>query len=181
MKPTHTLIALAALIYAAPVVEPPMSLAIPGLDTHFQPHVKRCKKGPPKYEGRHPYGNHTYNQIDDGTPCRNVTMIFARGLKQKGNVGKVGDDGPMIFNHLAELIGPENLAIAGVNFSANIRDWVAPNKSKGGLIMAELVKRAATKCPNTKIVLAGYSVGGKVLHKAAENLSEEMTQRITAG
>ncbi|KAF4496294.1 cutinase [Fusarium agapanthi] len=180
MKPTHILIALAALVYAAPVVEQPMALAIPGLDTHFQPHVKRCDRGPPQYEGKYPYRNQTYNQIDDGTPCRNVTMIYARGLKQKGNVGKVGDTGPMIFNHLAELIGPENLAIAGVTFKAKIRDWMAPKKSKGGLVMVELIKRAASQCPNTKIVLVGYSVGGKVLHKAAENLSWGMTQRITA-
>ncbi|KAF5635955.1 cutinase [Fusarium sp. NRRL 52700] len=182
MKPTQILIALAALVYAAPVVEQPMALAIPGLDTYFQPHVKRCgKKGRPEYPGRFPYINETYNHIDDGTPCRNVTMIYARGMSQTGNVGGKDDVGPRLFNHLAEVIGPENLAIAGVNFQAKLNFWLAPKKDKSGFLMADLIRRAESRCPNTKIVLAGYSMGGRTIHSAAKNISWSTTQRITAG
>lgn len=32
------------------------------------------------------YGGDTYNQLTDGTPCRDITVIYARGTTQDGNV-----------------------------------------------------------------------------------------------
>ncbi|KAI6369768.1 hypothetical protein MCOR25_004395, partial [Pyricularia grisea] len=39
---------------------------------------------------------------------------------------------------------------------------------------------AATKCPNTKIVLSGYSQGAQVVHKTAGVLSADVASKITA-
>ncbi|KAF4443803.1 cutinase [Fusarium acutatum] len=181
MKPTQILIALAAIVYAAPAVEQTMASHLAELDTHLQPHVKRCGKGPPQYYGNHPYPNQTYNQLTDGTPCRNVTMIYARGVGAKGNVGAVNDTGPIIFNSLAELIGPQNLAVAGVNYKATVGAVLQKGPKPGGRAMSELVNRAATQCPDTKIVLVGHSAGGALLHQSAENITTEVTARITAG
>lgn len=37
--------------------------------------------------------------------------------------------------------------------------------------MASLVKQALKQCPNTKVVLGGYSQGSMVVHNAANSLS----------
>ncbi|KAG5759664.1 hypothetical protein H9Q69_010927 [Fusarium xylarioides] len=183
MKPTQILIALAAIVYAAPAVEQIMSPPLAELDTHFQPHIKRCdkKKGPPPDYGRHPYPNQTYNELTDGTPCRNVTLIFARGMGADGNVGKVNGTGPIIFNRLATIIGPQNLAIAGVNYKADMAGVLKKGPRPGGRAMSELINRAATQCPDTQIVIVGHSAGGALVHQSAENITTEVTARIAAG
>ncbi|KAF5577521.1 cutinase [Fusarium pseudocircinatum] len=182
MKPTRILIALAAIVYAAPALEQTTGPPLAELNTYFQPHVKRCKKGPPPYYGEHPYPNHTYNELTDGTPCRNVTMIYARGMGGKGNVGEVNGVGPAIFNRLATLIGgPQNLAVAGVKYKANMKTVIQKAPREGGRAMTELINRAASQCPETKIVIMGHSVGGALVHQAAENITTEVTARIVAG
>ncbi|KAF3358188.1 DNA replication complex GINS protein PSF2 [Verticillium dahliae VDG1] len=39
---------------------------------------------------------------------------------------------------------------------------------------------AVTQCPNTKIVLSGYSQGAQLVHNAAEQISAAVTARVTA-
>lgn len=43
----------------------------------------------------------------------------------------------------------------------------------GGPKMASLVKQALKQCPNTKVVLGGYSQGSMVVHNAADKLSAD--------
>lgn len=45
--------------------------------------------------------------------------------------------------------------------------------SNGGPIMANLVKTALAQCPDTKVVLGGYSQGSMVVHNAANSLSAD--------
>lgn len=45
--------------------------------------------------------------------------------------------------------------------------------SSGGPKMASLVKQALKQCPNTKVVLGGYSQGSMVVHNAANSLSAD--------
>jgi cutinase len=41
--------------------------------------------------------------------------------------------------------------------------------------------QAATQCPITKIVMSGYSQGGQLVHNAADKLSTEASDKVTAG
>lgn len=43
--------------------------------------------------------------------------------------------------------------------------------SSGGPKMTSLVKQALKQCPQTKVVLGGYSQGSMVVHNAAQSLS----------
>ncbi|KAF4957037.1 hypothetical protein FGADI_3451 [Fusarium gaditjirri] len=192
MKPTRVLIALAAIVYAAPFEEPANALtpALAELDNHIEHHFKRCAKGKGKGKGkgksrdygRFPFANETYNQLTDGTPCRNVTIIYARGSKQAGNVGKVNSTGPALFNDLADRIGLENLAVQGVNYKAKRLDYFFKGGcNHGSRTMAGLITQAASQCPDTKIVIAGYSQGAQLLHKAAKTITLDVTKRIAAG
>ena len=43
--------------------------------------------------------------------------------------------------------------------------------ASGGPVMAKLVEQALNQCPNTKILLGGYSQGAMVVHNAANSLA----------
>ena len=54
-------------------------------------------------------------QSDDlSGPCKPVTVVFARGTLELGNVGLLA--GPPFFDALAGLIGRDNLAVQGVPY-----------------------------------------------------------------
>jgi cutinase len=37
-----------------------------------------------------------------------------------------------------------------------------------------------TQCPNTKVIMSGYSQGGQLVHNAAEQLPADVTSRVAA-
>ncbi|KAH7130824.1 cutinase-domain-containing protein [Dendryphion nanum] len=127
------------------------------------------------------YSGNTYNQLTDGTACRPISVIYARGTNQAGNVGDPAAVGPIFFNNLASKVGGTSvLAIQGVTYAANVFGFLAGGDPAGSNTMANLVASTATRCPSTKIVLAGYSQGSQVVHNAAQKLSTANAARIAA-
>jgi len=53
------------------------------------------------------------NQLTDGTPCRALTILFARGTTEAGNVGSLA--GPPFFQAVANMIGSGDVAVQGVS------------------------------------------------------------------
>ncbi|KAF9777480.1 hypothetical protein IL306_004408 [Fusarium sp. DS 682] len=184
MRPT-ILIALATIVYAAPVAEKTKSLAVDDYfplakhETSFEHHFNHDDSEVKALHARQ-FSSNTYNQLTDGTPCRNVTMIYARGSTQDGNVGKASALGPVLFNNLASRIGLSNLTVQGVPYKASVWNFIRGGDPKGSKTMAELIKRAASQCPKTKIVISGYSQGAQLVHRAARNLNATVTERVTA-
>jgi cutinase len=97
----------------------------------------------------------TRNDLTDGSACKAVTVIFARGTTESGNVGTL--TGPPFFSALATAIGTGNLAVQGVDYPANVAGFLAGGDAAGSKNMADLVGQAFTQCPNTKVVISGYS------------------------
>jgi hypothetical protein len=95
------------------------------------------------------YNGDTFNQLVDGTACRKVTVIYARGTTQDGNVGDSEAVGPLMFNALAASIGVENLAVQGVDYSASILGFLAGGDSKGAQKMADLVNTVCSRFKST--------------------------------
>lgn len=96
--------------------------------------------------------------------CSDVTLIFARGTTEVGNMGTcVGPD-------LAEALRDEipSLSVQGVDYPANSAGNTEYGAS-GGPYMAMLAREARRQCPSTKIVLAGYSQGARCIHGALEH------------
>lgn len=86
------------------------------------------------------YGADTYNQLTDGTACRPITVIYARGTTQEGNVGSPDSEGPTFFNALASRLGGTGrLAIQGVTYPANIFGFLAGGDSNGATTMFNLI------------------------------------------
>ncbi|KAH8146015.1 uncharacterized protein LAJ45_09937 [Morchella importuna] len=110
----------------------------------------------------------TRNDIVDGA-CKEVTVIFARGTTEAGNVGSLA--GPPFFNALVADLSNAEVAVQGVDYPADVIGFLAGGSSAGASTMAGHVKTIKSSCPTTKIVLSGYSQGAQVTHKAAALLS----------
>ncbi|KAJ5860912.1 uncharacterized protein N7529_008222 [Penicillium soppii] len=110
--------------------------------------------------------NHS-NGVTSNTGCQELTFIFARGTGELGNMGSVV--GPEVATQLKSLTS-NKVTIQGVTYSADAAGN-AQLGANGGPIMAKLVKQALSQCPNTKVVVGGYSQGAMVVHNAASSLS----------
>lgn len=78
------------------------------------------------------------NQLTDGTACRDVTVIYARGTGQQGNIGEPTDVGPLFLDDLAAIIGTTSLAAQGVNYSADVAGFEEGGDPVGSALMANL-------------------------------------------
>ncbi|KAM0714862.1 hypothetical protein Q7P37_009326 [Cladosporium fusiforme] len=107
--------------------------------------------------------------------CSDVTLIFARGTTEKGNMGTC------IGPELAEALRKEipSLSVQGVDYPANSEGNTKYGAS-GGPYMAMLARSARAMCPKTKIVLAGYSQGARVIHGAIDKSENPFDGRDVA-
>jgi len=110
----------------------------------------------------------TANDVSGNTGCRDVTFIFARGTGEPGTMGAV-IGGPTASN-LIKILGANKVSVQGVDYPASA-EGNADMGGAGGPTMAKLAQQASTACPNTKIVLSGYSQGGMVVHSALKSFS----------
>ena len=117
----------------------------------------------------------TRNELGE---CKPVTVIFARGTIELGNVGSI--TGPPFFNALDDLIGADNVAVQGVDYPATIGGYLEGGDPGGATTAASLLEQAASQCPNTQIVLSGYSQGAQVVHLGEAKISAEVAARIAA-
>ena len=113
-----------------------------------------------------------------GVGCKPITVIFARGTFELGNVGAAV--GPPFFNHLDDLIGADNIAVQGVDYPADVAGYLAGGDPGGAQTTAALLNQAASNCPDTQIVLSGYSQGAMVVHLGEAMVSAEVAAHIAA-
>jgi cutinase len=88
--------------------------------------------------------------------CPDVEVIFARGTNEPPGLGRVGD---AFVDSLRQQTGL-NIDTYGVNYAAS---KLQLHGGDGANDAINRVKQAVAKCPNTKIVLGGYSQGASVI------------------
>ncbi|KAL1611873.1 hypothetical protein SLS60_000094 [Paraconiothyrium brasiliense] len=107
----------------------------------------------------------TENGVTDKNCCTGLTVIFARGTSEMGNVGTIS--GPPMFKSLRSKLGDGNVTIQGVDYPADAAKQGNANLgASGGPTMAKLVQTAKSQCPDSKIIVSGYSQGAMVVHNA---------------
>ncbi|KAF2421043.1 cutinase [Tothia fuscella] len=110
--------------------------------------------------------------------CRDVIFFFARGSTEVGNMGSTV--GPPTSDGLKQAFGSSNVATEGIDYDAAL----ATNFNPGGADYAgireleDLLDRAASRCPNSKIVVSGYSQGAALVHRAVEDRSAAVKAKI---
>ncbi|KAH7403003.1 cutinase [Cadophora sp. MPI-SDFR-AT-0126] len=108
--------------------------------------------------------------------CKKVTVIFGRGSGQPGNVGSIV--GPPFFDALASLLGASNVAVQGVNYPASYEEAGSGGSKEGTANLVTFAQWASYKCPNTQIVLSGYSQGAQLIHLAGPSLASVASKII---
>ncbi|KAI4854097.1 cutinase-domain-containing protein [Aureobasidium sp. EXF-8845] len=128
-------------------------------------------------------GSSTKNDVISGV-CKPVTYIFARGTTEIGNMGSTV--GPALQKALESAFGQNNVATQGVTYPADVAGAISgalsPGTAQGARTMASLAQQVLSKCPDTKVVLAGYSQGAEQVHGALINLQNgQVAAAITFG
>ena len=91
-------------------------------------------------------------------PCPDIEVTFARGTAEAPGVGAVGQE---FIDSLRSQVGGRSLAVYPVNYPAT-EDWPPSASAGAGDASAHVLSMVAT-CPNTKLVLGGYSQGAMVI------------------
>ena len=91
-------------------------------------------------------------------PCPDVEVTFARGTDEPPGVGGVGQT---FLDSLRSQVGGRSLGVYPVNYPAG--DDIAPSANAGANDAHAHVRSIVADCPNTKLVLGGYSQGAGVI------------------
>lgn len=89
--------------------------------------------------------------------CPDAEVTFARGTNEPPGLGRVGDS---FVDSLRQQASGMNIGTYGVNYDAS---KLQIHTGDGANDVMSHVKSMASSCPNTKIVLGGYSQGADVI------------------
>jgi cutinase len=102
--------------------------------------------------------------------CPDAEVVFARGRHEPPGVGAVGD---ALVASLRSKVGV-SVGVYGVNWPADL------SATSGANDMRAHVQSMATICPNTRMVLGGYSLGATAADLAIRAMPPGMNQHIAA-
>ncbi|KAI1847570.1 hypothetical protein JX266_006422 [Neoarthrinium moseri] len=114
----------------------------------------------------------TANQfLDSG--CKDVVLVYARGSTQDGNMGD--QPGPQLASALQASLGADRIAIQGVEYDAGLPQNLIPGGTNPleAADMAKLIANVSSTCPDSKIVVSGYSQGAAMVHRSVEQIDDQ--------
>ena len=89
--------------------------------------------------------------------CNDIEVVFARGTKEDPGIGRVGQ---AFVNDLRGMVGNRSLGVYAVNYPASY-DFLAA--ADGANDASAYIQNVVNTCPNTKLVLGGYSQGAAII------------------
>jgi cutinase len=104
--------------------------------------------------------------------CPDAEVVFARGRQEPPGVGQIGD---ALVNALRAQT-PRSIGVYGVNYTADL------DAAAGARDIGAHVRSMAASCPNTRIVIGGYSLGATAadLFARANSLPPDINRHVAA-
>jgi cutinase len=108
-------------------------------------------------------------------PCSDAEVVFARGT---GEPPGVGGTGQAFIDSLTAQVSGRSVGVYPVNYPAT-DDYI--NSAKAGAADAVAhVQSVVASCPNTKMVLGGYSQGAAVMDLTTNELPARVGGHVAA-
>ncbi|MBV9321664.1 MAG: cutinase family protein [Mycobacterium sp.] len=108
-------------------------------------------------------------------PCPDVQVVFARGTNEPAGVGAVGQ---AFTDSLRSQVGGRSVAVYPVNYPAS-DDYVS-SALAGAADARAHVQNMVANCPNTRMVLGGYSQGAGVIDLTTDQLAPQVADHVAA-
>jgi cutinase len=108
-------------------------------------------------------------------PCSDVAVVFARGTHQEPGLGNMGQS---FVDLLTSQLGGKSVNVYAVNYPAN--DDYHNSATAGANDAAANIQGTVASCPNTKIVLGGYSQGSTVIDLATRQMPNPVADHVAA-
>lgn len=108
-------------------------------------------------------------------PCPDVEIVFARGTTEPAGVGTIGQ---AFVDSVRSQAGGRSVSVYAVNYPAS-NDFV--NSTPAGRDDATAhIQSIAANCPDTRIVLGGYSQGAAVIDLATTAMPAQVADHVAA-
>jgi len=108
-------------------------------------------------------------------PCSDVAVVFARGTHQDPGLGDVGQ---AFVDSLTSQVGGRSVGAYAVNYPAN--DDYHGSASAGSDDASAHIQDTVASCPNSRIVLGGYSQGSTVIDLATSAMPAPVADHVAA-
>lgn len=109
------------------------------------------------------------------TPCPDVEVVFARGTNEGPGIGGIGQ--PFVDSLKAQA-GSRSVGVYAVDYPASSE--FATSAPAGAADATAYIEATAQRCPNTQIVMGGYSQGAAVMDYATNDMPTEIADRVAA-
>lgn len=108
-------------------------------------------------------------------PCSDVAVVYARGTHQEPGLADVGQS---FVDSLTSQVGGRSVGVYAVNYPAN--DDYHNSATAGSNDASAHIQDTVASCPNSKIVLGGYSQGSTVIDLASQALPAPVADHVAA-
>jgi cutinase len=89
--------------------------------------------------------------------CPDIEVVFARGTDEPASIGRVGQS---FVDSLRKQVGGRSVGVYAVNYPATYNFLAAAN---GANDASAHIQYMMANCPNTRLVLGGYSQGAAIV------------------
>jgi cutinase len=116
-----------------------------------------------------------HSPVAAADPCSDVAVVFARGTHQTPGLGDVGQ---AFVDSLTSQVGGRSVGVYAVNYPAN--DDYHGSAPAGADDASAHIQNTVASCPNSKIVLGGYSQGSTVIDLATNAMPAPLADHVAA-
>jgi cutinase len=108
-------------------------------------------------------------------PCSDIEVVFARGTHEPPGVGEVGQ---AFVDSLSSQVRGRSVGVYAVNYPAS--DDYITSASDGSDDARAHVQDIVASCPNTRMVLGGYSQGAAVIDLSTSAMPPQVADHVAA-